>query len=346
MLTIDGSMGEGGGQILRSSLTLSLVTGTSFQIEGIRSGRKNPGLQPQHLRAVAAAATVGGAAVAGADLGSTTLRFQPGRVKPGRYHFKIGTAGATSLVLQTVYLPLALAGHRSVVEIMGGTHVPFAPPFDYLEEQWLWALGLMGLSVQVTLVQAGFYPKGGGTIVAEVLPQEGRPIRPINLTYRGGLLEVVGRSAVANLPDAVGERQRRQAERRLAGAHIRHTIELVRLPAFGKCTVMRLTGRFGNAQSCHVTLGAVGKPAERVADEAVNDLFSHLDTEACLDRHLADQVLLPLALASGPSAFSTSKITPHLTTNAAVIQQFLPARIEVEPRVDGSGLVRVTPNPA
>ena len=343
MLTIDGSFGEGGGQILRSSLTLSLLTGTAFEIERIRAGRKQSGLRPQHLRAVAAAATISSARVEGAEIGSQRLRFEPGKIKPGRYYFKIGTAGSTSLVLHTVHLPLALAEGRSVVEIAGGTHVPFSPTFDYLSEQWLWALRLMDLSAQLTLERAGFYPKGGGAIRAEILPQAGRPIRPMMLTYRGSLVEVTGTSAVANLPASVGERQTRRAARRLAGAGIANRIETVSLPAVGKCTAVCLVARFAHTQACHTALGAPGKPAERVADEAADAFFAHLETRACLDRYLADQVLLPLALAEGPSAFTTSRVTDHLRTNAEVIRQFLPARIEIEPRPDGSGLVQVGP---
>jgi len=343
MLTIDGSFGEGGGQILRSALTLSLLTGTAFEIERIRAGRKQPGLRPQHLRALAAAATISGAAVEGAEIGSERFRFEPGPIKAGRYHFQIGTAGSTALVLQTIALPLAFAAERSVVEIVGGTHVPFSPAFDYLNEQWLWALRQMDLSVQLTLVRAGFYPKGGGTIRAVVLPQAGRPIKPMTQTHRGSLIEVTGTSAVANLPASVGDRQWRRAARRLDGAHIRHRIDAVHLPARGNCTVLSLVARFSHTQSCHVALGARAKPAERVADEALNEFFAHLETGACLDRHLGDQVLLPLALADGPSAFTTSKVTEHLRTNAEIIRQFLPARIEIDPRPDGSGLVQVEP---
>lgn len=343
MLTIDGSFGEGGGQILRSSLTLALMTGTAFEIDRIRAGRKQPGLRPQHLRSVAAAATVSHAAVQGAEVGSQHLRFEPGPVTPGHYHFRIGTAGATSLVLQTIHLPLALAHERSVVTIAGGTHVPWSPAYHYLSELWLGMLELMGLCTRLTLEQAGFYPKGGGTIRAEILSQAGKPIRSITQTYRGALVEVTGISAVANLPDSVGERQRRRAAGRLDGLHIPHAIDLVRLPAMGKGTVLCLVAQFAQARSCHVALGAPGKPAERVADEALDDLLAHLHSNACLDRHLADQVLLPLAFAEGPSVFTTERITDHLTTNAEVIRQFLPARIDIRTQPDGTGRVAVEP---
>ena len=343
MLTIDGSFGEGGGQILRSSLTLSLVTGTPFEIERIRAGRKRPGLMPQHLRAVAAAATISGAAVEGAEAGSQWLRFRPGPVRPGRYHFRIGTAGSTALVLQTIYLPLALAGARSLVEVAGGTHVPFSPTFDYLERHWAWALERMGLSVQLSLERAGFYPKGGGLIRAVIPPGRGRPIRPVNCTYRGRLVEVTGSSMVANLPESVGERQRRRVTHRLGGAGLAHAIDLVQPPARGKCTAVTLLARFAHAQSCHTALGERGKPAERVADEALDQFFAHLQTGACLDRYLADQVLLPLALAEGPSAFTTSKVTEHLKTNAEVVRRFLAVDIEIEPRPDGTGYVTIRP---
>jgi len=343
MLTIDGSFGEGGGQILRSSLTLSLVTGTPVEIINIRAGRKQPGLRPQHVRAVAAARTISRARVEGDKPGSDRLRFEPGPVTPGRYHFRIGTAGSTSLVLQTIHLPLSLADQRSVVEVAGGTHVPWSPAFDYLNEHWLWALRLMGLSTTLTLERAGFYPRGGGVMRAAILPQADRPIQPVTLTYRGRLVEVTGTSAVADLPDSVGKRQQQRACKRLDRAGIRNTIDLRRLHSIGKCTVLCVVARFDAAQSCHCALGAKGKPAERVADEALDGFFHHLETDTCVDPHLADQILLPLALADGPSAFTTSRVTGHLTTNAHVIQQFLPGRIEIEQRSDGTGLVRVEP---
>ncbi|MEJ2700660.1 MAG: RNA 3'-terminal phosphate cyclase, partial [Desulfuromonadales bacterium] len=205
MVRIDGSMGEGGGQVLRSSLTLSLLTGTPFHIDGIRSSRRNPGLRPQHLQAVKAAAAVGRARVEGALLGSMNLLFEPGQARPGEYRFDIGTAGSTSLVLQTVFLPLALAQKPSLVTLIGGTHVAWSPSFHYLEMNWMYWLRRMGFRGSLAMERAGFYPQGGGRIEARIYPAAS--LSPLILRDRGWLEKIRILSAVSNLDTEIGKRQ-------------------------------------------------------------------------------------------------------------------------------------------
>lgn len=341
MIEIDGSRGEGGGQILRSALTLSLLTGKPFRLYDIRARRDKPGLRPQHLKAVKAAAEVGDARITGVEPGALTLQFEPGQVRPGDYDFDIGTAGATSLVLQTVYLPLALADAPSRVTIRGGTHVPLSPCFHYLDWHWRRFLETMGPSLSLTLGRAGFYPPGGGIVHAHIRPTNG--IEPLHLMVRGRLRQICGLSAVANLPDSIAQRQRDQALNRLSGQVAPCTIELDRLPAPSPGTVLVLLAEFEHSQACFFALGARGKRAEQVADEAVDELLEFLDTDGAVDTYLADQLLLPLAVAKGATELRTARVTHHLLTNAEVIRDFLPVTLEIRGELNASGTIRLMP---
>ncbi len=341
MIVIDGSMGEGGGQVLRTSLALSLLAGTPFRIGNIRANRTRPGLAAQHLKSVEAAAAVGSARVEGAARGSTALTFEPGEVRAGGYRFEVGTAGATSLVLQTVALPLALAPAESSLTVTGGTHVPWSPSFHYLDRQWRPVLADLGLRVEVALKGLGFYPRGGGTLEARLGPGR-EPPRPLRLEDRGRLLRVTGRSAAAGLPASIAERQARRARERLAslGVPVEVATEVLDAPSPG--TFLFLEALFERARCCATGLGERGKPAERVADEAVDEVEAYVRSGAAVDEHLADQILLPLALAEGGSAFTTARVTRHLTTNAEVIRRFLPgAGITVEGGEGSPGRVAV-----
>ena len=341
LVRIDGSYGEGGGQVLRTSLALSIITGQPVAIERIRAGRPRPGLAAQHLAAVRAAAEVGRARVEGARKGSTALSFEPAGVRPGRYRLDIGTAGATTLVLQTVALPLALAPGASEVRVTGGTHVPWSPPFHYLELQWAPVLREVGVDVTLTLEAAGFFPRGGGRVRALVTPAK-RSLRPLRRVDRGALVRVQGLAGSARLPGHVTERMARAAREGLAGLGCPVRVDRVRLdaPSPGAFLVLRAT--FEGATLTASALGGRGKPAEQVAAEAVSELCRMLGTGACTDPHLADQVLPPLALARGESEITTARVTRHLTTNAWVIRQFLPdVVIEVDGDVGAPGRVRV-----
>ncbi len=333
MLEIDGSTGEGGGQVLRSSLSLSVLTGQPVHLYNIRASRAKPGLQPQHLQSVQAAAAICGAQVRGAALNSRELFFEPGSVHAGRYRFDIGTAGATTLVLQTIFLPLARAAGSgtagsSEITITGGTHVPFSPCCQYLERQWLPVLQSCGFWARLSLERAGFYPQGGGEIQARIRSVE--TIMPLVCMERGQLVRIRGLSAVANLPDDIAKRQKLQALRRLESLCKDSKIETLQMPSPGKGTLLLLQAEFEQSSCCYFSLGAPGKRAEVVADEAVAQMEAFFSTDGAVDEHLADQLLVPLAFASGESRFRTARVTLHLLNNAESVQLFLPVRIQID----------------
>jgi RNA 3'-terminal phosphate cyclase (ATP) len=369
MLTIDGSHGEGGGQVLRSALSLSLLTGQAICIEHIRARRPKPGLQAQHLAGVRAASQVGAATVEGDTFGSPTLSFAPQGMFPGQYVWDVaeerGSAGAATLVLQTVLLPLAVmfqvpgskfhvpgyAQHgtrttphgSSRLTVLGGTHVPWSPPYHYVEQVYLPTLARLGLQASVQIERWGWYPQGGGLVQAQVTGSN-QPMAGLNLTERGQLRRLHGLSAVSNLPVSIAERQRARAEGFLRPRGFAPHIELVEAPARGPGTVVFLVAEYEQALAGFAALGARGKPAEKVAEEACAQFIAHHQSGAAVDPHLADQLILPLALAAGPSAFTTSQITQHLLTNIWVVEQFLPVRFQVEGQEGEFGRVSVTPS--
>ena len=300
-----------------------------------------PGLQPQHLTAVRAAAAVSNAEVTSASLGSQELTFLPHAIRPGTYRFDIGTAGATALVLQTILIPLSLAKKAATLTLTGGTHVPWSPCFHYLDLQWNPYLQEMGFNTRLTLEKAGFYPQGGGSIQAILRPAG--LLKPLQLSERGALLRIQGISAVANLDDEIALRQKHQALRRLEPLCRDTKIKTINLPSLGKGTLILLIAEFEQGSACYTALGEKGKPAEKVADEACDSLQVLLNKHAGIDEYLADQLLLPLALAQGPSKFSTPKITGHLLTNAEVIRKFLPVEITIEGELDQEGWISIHP---
>jgi len=338
MLAIDGSQGEGGGQVLRTSLTLACLTQTPIQITNIRAQRPKPGLQAQHLQAVRAAAAISQAKVSGDKLGSQSLYFKPSPIRPGEYRFDIGTAGATTLVLQTIFLPLCFADGVSHVTITGGTHVSWSPAFHYLDGHWLPILHQMGIGASLKLDRAGFYPPGGGQIRAEIHPVEN--VMPIRWTERGQLLGIRGLSGSANLPAHVAQRQRDRAIQRL-GKLVK--IDLLAMSAPSPGSMLLLQAEYEQGGGCYIGLGKKGKPAEQVAEEAAASLEKFMVTPATTDEYLADQLLLPFALAGGVSEIHTVEVTRHLLTNAAVIEQFDRAAITIEGTLGLSGRVRVDP---
>lgn len=342
VVRLDGSEGEGGGQILRTALALSVIARRPLEILNIRAGRSKPGLRPQHLACVRAAAEISGAEAHGAALGSRTLRFAPQELRPGNYRFEIGTAGSTSLLVHTLYLPLALAGSRSALTLSGGTHVPFSPSFHYLERQWALFVRKLGIRIELGLERAGYYPAGGGEVRAEIRPAG--PVAGLRLVERGELERLEGVSGVSGLPGSIGQRQRDRALRRLEEAGLTAGVEVREFPSRGKGTFLALfSTHAGGGRACYCALGARGKPAERVADEACEGMLAFLGTRGVVDEHLADQLLLPLALAREPSEFTTPRITSHLVTNARVIERFVGARVDLEREEGGEGRVVVWP---
>jgi RNA 3'-terminal phosphate cyclase (ATP) len=342
MISIDGRTGEGGGQILRTSLSLSLITGLPFTINNIRSGREKPGLSPQHLKAVKLSQEIGGAQVDGAELRSTRLTFNPKKIRCGKYQANIGTAGSTSLVLQTVYLPLSTSSDSSKITLVGGTHVPFAPTFDWLNLNWLLYLKLIGLDMTLDMDHAGFYPQGGGKIFAQINPVDG--MDGLRIPERGALEQIRGISSVANLSPKIAERQREQVIRRLGSHFPLNDIRIKQLPSKNKGTCITLICEFEHSQCCYSALGAPGKPAEKVADEVCNKIETLLSTQATFDEYLADQLLLPLSLARSNSTFSCVSITKHIRTNAEVIKAFINPKIEIIGNTGSPGTINIHPN--
>jgi RNA 3'-terminal phosphate cyclase (ATP) len=338
-IEIDGSIGEGGGQVLRTCLALSLVTGKRLRIRNIRSRRSKPGLMPQHLKAVQASASVGMAQTEGAQLGSQSLTFEPQGICSGQFHFDIGTAGSTSLVLQTILAPLSFAKGPSSVTVKGGTHVPWSPCFHYLDLHWIRYMRQIGFDLHLEMEMAGFYPQGAGLVHAAAGPAA--QLLPLRLIERGQLKRIHGISAVANLDVSVAERQRNQALGRLADRFPNIDITIEKMPSLFRGTMLLLIAEFEQSQCCYFGLGARGKRAERVADEAVDQLLEFFATDGAIDERLADQLILPLAFASGISRLRTSKVTQHLLTNAEVLRACLPVDVDVDGEVGQSGLVQV-----
>jgi RNA 3'-terminal phosphate cyclase (ATP) len=340
VLEIDGSFGEGGGQILRTSLALSLITGKAFHLRNVRANRDKPGLQPQHLMSVRASATIGAAETLGASRGSSDLEFRPGTVRPGNYRFDIGTAGATSLVLHTLYLPLSWrSAAPSQLTLVGGTHVSKSPCFDFLDATWRHYLALMGLKVGLKMLHPGFYPRGGGVVEARLEPCG--VLKGLTLRQRGPI-QVRGISAVAGLPDHIAVRQARRAAHRLKQQHgLQADIRQETWPG-GPGTMLALVVETTPVPALFFGLGARGKPAEQVADDAVEQVGAYLHAApAAVDEHSADQLVLPLALAEGPSEYSVARVTCHLLTNIAVIRQFLERDIVCEGSEGEPGVVRI-----
>jgi RNA 3'-terminal phosphate cyclase (ATP) len=327
-LTLDGSHGEGGGQILRTALSLAVASNRAVTITNVRAGRPRPGLQPQHLTAVRALAAVSDAEVEGAELGSTTLHFVSRCIRGGTYRFEVGTAGAVSLIFQALLLPLALAEAPSRLTVVGGTHVTWSPPFHYLAETFLPAVAEIGIRAEVALRRWGWYPRGGGEMDAAIVPTPRSTLRGFVAEARDEIGPIRGLSAVSHLHRSIAERQLRRAVERLAAAGVATEMAIEDdAPAFGAGTLVFLAirGRAGFS-----ALGRRGLPAEEVADGAVEPLLAYLASGAAVDEHLADQLVPFCALANVDSTFTCPTISLHLATVAWVVEQFLPVRIQLD----------------
>jgi RNA 3'-terminal phosphate cyclase (ATP) len=344
MLVIDGSQGEGGGQILRTALSLSLVTGRPFRIDNIRAGRPKPGLLRQHLTAVQAAAQIGQADVRGAALGSGRLDFTPHAVRAGEHHFDVGTAGSTTLVLQTVLPALLTAPQPSWLSLAGGTHNPFAPPFDFLALTFLPLLGRLGPRVEAKLERPGFYPAGGGQLSVTVAPAPA--LGGFELLARGAVRRRCARALVANLPRHIAERELRVVRDRLGWEAGELHVEDV-ADARGPGNVLLLEVESEYITEVFTAFGERGVRAEAVAEKAAEEAGRYLAAGVPVGEHLADQLLLPLALAGGsakfnfaPTAYRTLALSQHARTNIDVLREFLPCDVEVTP--DGPDTCVVT----
>lgn len=356
VLTLDGSHGEGGGQILRTALSLSMITGRAVRLLNVRVGRPRAGLLPQHLSAVRASARISEAEVSGDQIGSTELMFTPrSPPMPDAYTFDVaeiaerGSAGSVTLLLHTLAVPLALAPGPSSLVLRGGTHVEWSPPFDHVTESFVPALRAAGMNLALELKHWGWFPVGQGEIVCRIEgrpastgPQDGWP-RPLELLARGPLRQISGRAVAANLPAHIPQRMADCARASLTDLGVPVDISALRVNAACPGAGIFLLARYDAAAAGFSAYGRLGKPSEEVAEEAVTALRQHHASGAAVEPHLADQLLLPLAVAAGPSVFTIARPTGHLLTNAWAISQFGVADIAVEDTTPCH--VRVEPRP-
>ena len=325
MIVVDGSAGEGGGQILRSALALSILTRTPFKMERIRAGREKPGLLRQHLTAVRAAADVSSAEVKGAELGSRELVFKPRTVKGGERSFDIGSAGSATLVLSTVLPALMHAHEPSTIAVKGGTHNPAAPPFEFLTRSLMPLLARAGADVQLTLDRHGFYPAGGGRVSASVTPSS---LGAIELEERGAQVRRKVTATVAGLNPQIADRELRVAKDRLGLS--KAEMERVELPPeHGPGNVFSIELEFANVTAIFTAFGEKGLRAEQVAELAIGPSLRYLETRAAVCEHLADQLLLPMALGRG-GVFTTVEPSSHTTTQIETLKLFLGGEVEVD----------------
>lgn len=337
MLIIDGASGEGGGQILRSALALSLISGKPFRIEHLRAGRDKPGLMQQHLTAVQAAAEIGQAEVDGAEIGSPRMEFRPSKVQSGEYHYDLETAGSTILVLQAILPGLLMGPGESRLTLEGGTHNPFAPPFEFLSRSYLPQINRMGPQVRTRLERPGFYPAGGGRMHVHVKPSD--ELAPIEITERTPVRRVVVRSVVAHLPNQIARRELARVRRKMPSLQAETAME-VTSETRGPGNVLFIEIETEDHTTIISAFGQRGIRAETVADQAVRNARRFLDSGAPIDDYLADQLLLPMALA-GKGCFISPPLSPHARSNMHIITQFLGTRFEVEQETERTVRVRV-----
>lgn len=326
MIELEGSQGEGGGQILRSALSLAMCTGQDFRIKNIRAGRQKPGLLRQHLVAVQAAAAICSARVSGAELGSKELTFAPGPVRAGNYQFSIGSAGSCTLVAQTLLPALLQADGPSQVTLQGGTHNSMAPPFHFLERSFLPLLARIGMQAEVTLERFGFYPAGGGCMVLNTSPSTDQ--MPLHLEQAGTRKTGYAEAYIAGVPAHVAKRE---LETLGAGMNWSEDQLLIRQLHHneGPGNVLLVTLEHELVTHVFSAFGEKGVLAEKVAETALRNIREYLRSDAAVGEYLADQLLLPMALGKGGS-FTTSTISPHTKTNMDVISRFVDVEFEIE----------------
>lgn len=344
MLHIDGSYGEGGGQLIRTALALAAMTQTGITLTNIRAGRAKPGLQAQHLTAVQLAADLCAAQVNGAVLGSVSLRFLPqGAVAPGVYLRDIGTAGAMALVFQTALLPLACADASSRVRLTGGSHVTHAPSIDYLTRVYGPALQRAGVQTHIELLRTGFFPRGGGEAQLAITPVT--DWRPLDLTVRGALRRLTAVITTSGLTAHVAERGAKVITQVISQLGLKRQliVETCDLPSNGAGAAILLAAECEAGHAGFIALGARGLPMEQVAERACHDFMDWWRTDAACDVHLADQLVLPMALAGLDSQWTTPEVTEHLRTVIWLVEQFVPVKFTLMAQASGTYLVQVRP---
>ncbi len=346
MIVIDGSMGEGGGQILRTSIALSALTMTPIKIVNIRAKRRNPGLARQHVTVVKVIKALTNADVRGLALRSKTLDFYPRKRVSGSFKFDVGTAGSIPLILQAILPVMALAPGPINLTIIGGTDVPMSPPIDYIINVFLRYLNKMGYYPSISIVRRGHYPRGGG--IVQVVSKPIEKLTPLNLIRRGRVVEIRGRSHCVKLPSHVAERQASSASRILREAGYRNiSIDVEYYPPekdphLGPGSGIVLWALTSNESVLGAdALGARGKPAEVVGREAATKLLEELKSEQALDSHLGDMIIPFLAIADGMSIVGTSKLTLHTITNIEVVRLILGVKVEVTGSLGEPGIIKV-----
>lgn len=347
LIEIDGSMGEGGGQILRNAVSLSAVLMKPIRVYNIRARRSNPGLRPQHLTGVKAVAALSSAEVSGLRVGSREIVFKPRALRGGRLSFDAGTAGSTTLILQSLMPVMAFSREPVEVELRGGTNNPMAPPVEYFQYVLIPTLEKMGCRFEVRLLRRGFYPRGGGVVRARSTPVES--LKPIKLLEAGGVKRIYGLSYSCRLPAHIVERMASTAERllRSAGYSDVHVEREVLKPGDSACSldpgcgIILVAELESGAVMGADSLGRLGVPAERVAEEAAGSLVKQLETGAPVDRHLGDQLVVWAALASGVSEYRVAELTTHTTTSMELCRIMAGAEAEVEGRLGEPATIRI-----
>lgn len=335
MIVINGAEGEGGGQILRNAVALSLLTDQPFRIHNIRAGRERPGLMRQHITAIEAAMKIGNAECDGLAVGATEIVFRPGKITAGDYKFAVGTAGSTSLVLQTVLMPLALTDAPSRIRLEGGTHNMQAPPFDFLDRCFIPIVNRMGPKVEMTLHRHGFYPLGAGVAEVAITPS---PLRPLECTERGALRKHSATALIAGIPGEIAKREIDVAKKALDWPE--EYFAVLQLPdEQGPGNVLLLEAEYENVTEIVAGFGRVGVRAEHLAKTAAQRLLGYMASTAFAGPYLADQLILPFALVGG--TFTTVKPSNHTRTAAAMVERFVERRVTIAPLADGTHLVTV-----
>jgi RNA 3'-terminal phosphate cyclase (ATP) len=336
-LVIDGRAGEGGGQVLRTALSLSVALGRPVRVAHVRGGRAKPGLQRQHLAAVRAACAVSGGVARGAELGSSEVELHPGPVRGGTFELGVGSAGSTLLVLQTVLPPLLLADGPATLELEGGTHNPLAPPFEFLARAFVPLLARLGAAIELELLRPGFHPAGGGRVRARIAPVA--EARPLELLERGSPRRQHCEVALAHLPSSIAEREWQALRRELGWRPEQHVVRELATSA-GPGNALSVFLEYENVTEVLTAFGERGLPAERVAARLAREVRRYLDASAPVGEHLADQLMLPLALLAG-GRYRTLEPSRHARTNAEVIERFLPGAVRLEERGPEDWIVTV-----
>jgi RNA 3'-phosphate cyclase len=322
LIEIDGSLGEGGGQILRTSIAFSALTEKDVRISNIRAKRRNPGLNYQHMASIKAVAQLCGAEVLGLSLGSKEITFKPRKPKAGKIKLAIGTAGSISLVLQSLMIACSECESKVILEITGGTNVSWSPPIDYLSHVTLPILSRFGYNGKVEVLKRGFYPKGGGKVQAIIEPHS---LSKIELLERGKLNSIEGVSVSANLPISVSKRMTKSCSELLTSKSI-PKIRNENVESFSPGAAIIVWAEYENTVLGADSLGKKGKPAEIVGKEAAQVLMREMDEKSCVDTHMADQIIPYLALAGGK--VRTESLSKHAETNLLVVNEFMENKLE------------------